>query len=130
MRGVVAQIIQSGHAEHAVLGSTGQALNESVAQLFNLPAKHGVLVAHVQPGSGAAKARLKGSTSQHIVDGVTWALGGDIIVTADGVPTPTVNKLSDVISQHKPGDTIKLVIYHDGSKKTIEVKLGRQGSSP
>ena len=130
VRGVVAQIIQSGHAEHAVLGITGQALNESVAQLFNLPAKHGVLVAHVQPGSGAAKARLKGSTSQHIVDGVTWALGGDIIVTADGVPTPTVNKLSDVISQHKPGDTIKLVIYHDGSKKTIEVKLGRQGSSP
>ena len=130
VRGVVAQIIQSGHAEHAVLGITGQALNESVAQLFNLPAKHGVLVAHVQPGSGAAKARLEGSTSQHIVDGVTWALGGDIVVRADGVPTPTVNKLSDVISQHKPGDTIKLVIYHDGSKKTIEVKLGRQGSSP
>ena len=41
-----------------------------------------------------------------------------------------MNKLSDVIAQHKPGDTIKLVIYHDGTKKTIEVKLGRQGSSP
>jgi S1-C subfamily serine protease len=45
------------------------------------------------------------------------------------VPTPSVNKLYDVISQHKPGDTIKLVIWHDGSKKTIEVKLGRQDSS-
>ena len=130
VRGVVAQIIQSGHAEHAVLGITGQALNENIAQLFKLPAKHGVLVAHVQPGSGAAKAGLKGSTSQHIVDGVTWSLGGDIIVEADGVAAPSVNRLSDVIAQHKPGDTIKLVIYHDGSKKTIDVKLGRQGSSP
>jgi S1-C subfamily serine protease len=129
VRGVVAQIIQSGHAEHAVLGITGQALTANIAQLFTLPVKSGVLVAHVQAGSGAAKAGLKGSTSQHMVDGVTWALGGDIVVQADGLPTPSVNKLSDVISQHKPGDTIKLVVYHDGSKKTIEVKLGRQGSS-
>jgi S1-C subfamily serine protease len=130
VRGVVAQIIQSGHAEHAVLGITGQALTANISQLFTLPVKSGVLVAHVEAGSGAAKAGLKGSTSQHMVDGVTWALGGDIIVQADGVPTPSVNKLSDVLSQHKPGDTIKLVVYHDGSKKTIEVKLGRQGSSP
>jgi putative serine protease PepD len=130
VRGVVAQIIQSGHAEHAALDIFGQALNENIAQLFNLPVKHGVLVARVQSDSGAAKAGLKGSTSQHIVDGVTWPLGGDIVVAADGVPTPTVNKLRDVIAQHKPGDTITLVIYHDGSKKTIEVKLGRQGSSP
>jgi putative serine protease PepD len=130
VRGVVAQIIQSGHVEHAVLGITGQALTANIAQLFNLPVKSGVPVAHVEAGSGAAKAGLKGSTSQHIVDGVTWALGGDIVVRADGLPTPSVNKLSDVISQHKPGDTIKLVAYHGGSKKTIEVKLGRQGSSP
>jgi S1-C subfamily serine protease len=129
VRGVVAQIIQSGHVEHAVLGITGQALTANMAQLFSLPVKSGVLVAHVEAGSGAAKAGLKGSTSQHIVDGVTWELGGDIIVQADGLPTPSVNKLSDVISQHKPGDTIKLVVYQDDSKKTIEVKLGRQGSS-
>ena len=131
VRGVVTQIIQSGHAEHAVLGITGQALTPNISQLFKLPVKSGVLVAHVEAGSGAAKAGLKGSTSEHMVDGVTWALGGDIVVQADGVPTPSVNKLSDVLSQHKPGDTIKLVVYHhDGSKKTIEVKLGRQRSSP
>jgi S1-C subfamily serine protease len=136
VKGVVAQIIQSGHAEHAELGITGQAINPSVALLFNLPVKRGVLVAHVEKGSGAGKAGLKSSTVQHIVDGVTWALGGDIIVQADGVPIPSVNRLSDLIAQHKPGDTIKLVLYHRNpdtntySKKTIEVKLGRQGSSP
>ena len=98
--------------------------------------KRGVLVAHVEAGSGAAEAGLKGATSQHIVDGVTWAADGDIVVQADGVFTPTVNRLSDVIAQHKPGDTIKLVVYHRNSdnttysKKTIEVKLGRQRSSP
>ncbi len=130
VRGVVGQIIQSGHAEHAVLGIKGQSITASIALLNSLPTQHGVLVASVEQGSGAAKAGLKGSTSRQIVDGVTWALGGDIVVSADGVPTPTVNKLSDVIAQQKPGDTIKVVVYHGGSKKTIEVKLGRQGSSP
>jgi putative serine protease PepD len=132
VRGVVAQIVQSGHAEHAALNIKGQSITPSIALLNDLPARQGVLVANVARGSGAAEAGLKGATSQHIIDGVTWALGGDIIVSADGVPTPTVNRLSDVIAQHKPGDTIKLVIYHyhGDSKKTIEVKLGRQGSSP
>jgi S1-C subfamily serine protease len=130
VRGVVAQIIQSGHAEHAVLGIKGQSINASIALLFKLPTELGVLVETVEPGSGAAKAGVQGATSRHIVDGMTWQLGGDIVTTADGIPTPTVNKLSDVIAQHKPGDSIKLGIFHDGSKKKIEVKLGRQGSSP
>jgi S1-C subfamily serine protease len=30
----------------------------------------------------------------------------------------------------KPGETMKLVIYRDGKKMTLRVKLGRQPSSP
>jgi putative serine protease PepD len=129
VRTVVAQIIQNGHAEHAELGITCQALNPSISKLFNLPVQRGVLVAKVQSGSGAARARLKGSTNQVVVAGETWQLGGDIVVEADGVATPTVNKLFDVIASHKPGDTIQIVYYRGKSKHTIEVKLGRQGSS-
>jgi S1-C subfamily serine protease len=130
VRGVVAQLIETGHVEHALLGINAQELTPSIAQLFRLPVKHGLLVAHVQQGSGAAHAGLHGPTNQVVVAGMSWPLGGDIIVEADGVHTPTVNKLSDVIASHKPGDTIKLVVYRGNSKQTIEVKLGRQRSSP
>jgi S1-C subfamily serine protease len=130
VRTVVAQIIQNGHAEHAELGVEAQSLNPSIAKLFNLPVHQGVLVATVQNGSGAAHAKLRGSTNQVVVAGETWQLGGDIIVEADGVKTPTVNKLDDVIASHKPGDTIRIVYYRGNTKHTIEVKLGRQGSSP
>ena len=130
VRNVVAQIIEHGHVDHAVIGIRVQELTPSVAELFRLPVKQGLLVAHVQAGSGAADAGLKGPTDQVVVAGVTWPLGGDIIVEADGVATTTVNKLSDVIANHKPGDTIKLVIYRGDTKQTIEVKLGRQRSSP
>jgi S1-C subfamily serine protease len=130
VRGVVAQLIEKGHVEHAFLGIQAQGLTPSIARLFRLPVTHGLLVAHVQPGSGAAHAGLHGPTNQVVVAGVTWSLGGDIIVEADGVSTTTVNKLIDVIASHKPGDTIKLVVYRGNSKRTIEVKLGQQRSSP
>ena len=130
VRTVVTQIIESGHAEHAFLGIRAQGLTPSIAQLFHLPAKHGLLVAHVEAGTAAAHAGLKGATNQVVVAGESWPLGGDIIVQADGVATPTVNKLSDVIANHKPGDTIELVVYRGNTRQTIEVKLGRQRSSP
>ena len=86
-------------------------MTPSIAQLFNLPVKHGAARrARSSRAAAAAKAGLKGATTQDVVAGETWALGGDIIVQADGVATPTVNKLSDVIANHKPGDTIELVV--------------------
>ena len=130
VRTVVTQIIETGHAEHAFLGIRAQGLTASIAELFGLPVKQGLLVAHVSPGTAAARAGLRGATNQRVVAGETWPLGGDIIVEADGVATPTVNKLSDVIANHKPGDTLELVVYRGDTKETIEVKLGRQRSSP
>jgi S1-C subfamily serine protease len=130
VRTVVTQIIESGHAEHAFLGIRAQGLTPSIAELFRLPVRHGLLVAHVEAGGAAAQAGLNGATNRVVVAGESWPLGGDIIVQADGVATPTVNKLSDVIANHKPGDTIGLVVYRANTRQTIEVKLGRQRPSP
>src|SRR5262249_12999549 len=130
VRNVVGQIISSGRVEHASLGITGQQLTTGIAQLFRLPVSHGVLVEKVSTGSGAANAHVRGATNTVIVAGESWPLGGDIVVEAGGVPTDSMTKLIDVIHGHKPGDTIPLVIFRGNSKKTIEVKLGRQPSSP
>jgi len=130
VRHVVAQILQTGHVEHAWLGIQAKELTPQIAQLFHLPVTHGVLVAHVQRDTGAAAAGLRAGTTQVTVAGESWPIGGDIIVSVDGMPTPTLDRLRDVIAGHKPGDTIKVGIYRGNSKQTIEVKLGRQPSSP
>jgi len=127
---VVAQLIANGHVEHAFLGIRVQALTPNIAQLFHLPVDHGLLVAHVQSGSGAAHAGLEGPQKQVVVAGESWPLGGDIIVEADGVAIRSASKLIDVIANHRPGDTITVVVYRGSTKQTIEVKLGRQPSSP
>jgi S1-C subfamily serine protease len=130
VRQVVAQLIAHGHVDHPFLGITAQEITPQIAQLFHLPVKHGLLVGRVEAGSGAAKAGLKKSTQSVVVAGETWPLGGDIIVSADGIQTPTLNALRNVIANHKPGQKIALGIYRGTSKQTIKVKLGRQPSSP
>ena len=127
---VVAEIVRSGRAEHAYIGISAKPIESSVVQQFHLPTAHGLLVQSVQPGTGAAKAGLHGSTSHVTVQGDTWPLGGDIIVAADGVPVSSIAALRDAVAAKQPGDTMKLKIIRGTTKMTIVVKLGRQPASP
>ncbi len=127
---VAAQIIKTGHAEHAFLGITAQPVTATAAKLFRLPARHGLLVASVQPGSAAAKAGLRAGAQKAIVAGVTYPLGGDLIDSADGTPLYSIDQLRDAIAGKKPGDKVELGVYRGDAHRTVHVKLGRQPSPP
>ena len=127
---VAAQLIKTGHAEHAFLGISAQAVTPDVAKLFRLPATQGLLVASVQRGSAAAKAGLRAGSQQVTVSGETYPLGGDLIVSADALQLSSLDELRDVISDKQPGDRIELGIWRGDKKETLHVKLGRQPSSP
>jgi S1-C subfamily serine protease len=127
---VVAQILGTGRVDHAYLGISGHALTQDLAQTYNLPAEAGVLVESVTKGSGADKAGLESGKTQVVVAGETYVLGGDIIVAAGGKRIASIEQLRDVIAAHKPGDELELVIYHDDSKTSVTVTLGRQPLSP
>ncbi len=126
---VVAQILQTGRVEHAYLGIAGHPLTEEIADTYNLPVKAGVLVEEVRPGTGASKARLEAGSTEVVIAGETYVLGGDIIVAVDGNQISSTGELRDAIAAHKPGDKIKLRIYRDGKKKTVTVTLGKQPAS-
>ena len=87
---------------------------------------HGLLVASVQPGSGAAKAGLHAGTGNATLAGETYALGGDLITKIDSTPLYSLDQLRDVIGQKQPGDDAELEVYRGDGKRTVTVKLGRQ----
>jgi S1-C subfamily serine protease len=126
VRTVVAQLLKNGSVEHASLGVWGVAITPDIANIFHFPVSHGVLVATVKAGSGAAKAGLRGGTTQVVVAGETWPIGGDLIVKADGETIASLERLHDVIATKKPGDTLPLQIYRGTKKMTVDAKLGRQ----
>jgi len=127
---VAAQLIRTGHVAHAFLGITARPVTADVAKLFHLPAAHGLLVETVQPGTGAAGAGLHAGTDTVTVSGETYPLGGDLIVSADGVPLNSVDRLRDVISGKKPGEKVSLEVFRSDTHLTLHVKLGRQPSTP
>jgi S1-C subfamily serine protease len=126
VRDVVAELIKHGKVEHPFLGIEGKTLQPNIARLFHLPVISGVLVASVRPGTGAAKAGVKPSTNQVTVEGESWPAGGDVIVSVDGQPVPSVERLVDLIAAKKPGDKIDLGVVRGNSRTHLVVKLGRQ----
>jgi S1-C subfamily serine protease len=130
VRTVVAQLIKAGKVEHAFIGITAKPVTPEIARLFRLPVQHGLLVASVDAGTGAADAGLRAGTDTAVVSGESWPVGGDLIVSADGVPLSSIDQLRDLIAAKRPGQSISLEVYRSTKKLTLEVKLGRQPSSP
>ena len=127
---VAAQLIKSGKIDHAAIGILAQDVTPDVAKASRLPVTTGVIVEQVQAGSGAAKAGVKGGTTDVTVAGESYKLGGDIIVEADGLPVKDLAGLRDIVSGMKPGDTVTLKVYRGDVVKTIDIKLGRRPSTP
>ena len=61
-----------------------------------------------------------------VVEGQSYRLGGDVIVSLDRKRVASLEDLRQLLSTHKPGDTVRLGIYRDTKRMTVELKLGRQ----
>jgi S1-C subfamily serine protease len=130
VKDVVAQLLQAGWVDHAYLGISPQAINADLARSYNLPVRAGVLVEGVSEGTAAAKAGLRPGDTRVVVAGVTYVLGGDIIVALDETSIVTPLELVNAIAEHEPGDAVELTIYRDGKRTSVSVTLGRRPSSP
>ena len=123
---VIAQLIRQGRIDRAFIGISAVPITRDLARVFRLPVSKGLLVQSVQPGSGAAKAGLKAGTTQVVLAGESYNLGGDIIVGAGGAPVVTLDRLRDVVAAKKPGDKLQLKVYRGSKQTSIAVELGRQ----
>ncbi len=111
---VVPQLIANGEYTPARLGiSTDQQWNRFVTARLGV---NGVVVAEVNPGSGAARAGLRGTepNANQI---------GDIIVRIDGEPVRSFRELRLVLDRYQPGDEVEVTVSRDGDMLDIVVPL-------
>jgi len=125
VKDVAEQLIKTGKVVHPYIGLTGQEITPGFARLFGLPISHGLLVENVDAGSPAAKAGIKAGSTDVILSGESYFVGGDVIASVDGIPLNSETRFRDVISSKKPGDIVTLEIYRGSTKSTVDVKLGR-----
>jgi putative serine protease PepD len=127
---VVAQLKEKGRVEHPYLGIYARPIESSIAELFRLPVKRGLLVERVVQGTGAADAGLRGGTTRVVVAGESYNLGGDIIVKVEGSAVNSTERLRELVAEKKPGDTISVEILRGEDRRSLDIKLGRQPPTP
>src|SRR5262249_48678517 len=111
VKNVVSQILKTGHVEHPLLGIEPQPITPALRQILHLPVANGMLVAGVEPGSGAARAGVEGGRTNVTVAGETYVVGGDVIVRVDGEAIESLDGLRDLVASKKPGDKVTIMIY-------------------
>ena len=50
-------------------------------------------------------------------------IGGDLIVGIDGTEINTNNDLTRLLARKRPGDSVKVTIYREGRRMTLDVTL-------
>jgi len=130
VKDVAGQLIKDGKVEHAYLGIKMVPITSDLADNFRVPVDKGVLIERVVPGSPAAKAGLRGGTTQVVLAGTTYWLGGDVITQVDGQAVETTDQLASVVIEKQPGDSLDLEVHRGQETLNVTVKLGRQPSTP
>ncbi len=126
---ILPSLIEEGEYTYPYLGITCDN-RFTVAELMNpldLPVDHGVLVAQVTPGTGAARAGLRGGDHEVEVRGMTVSAGGDIIVAVDGYELRDFDDLiAYLVRETEVGQRIVLTIVRDEEELEIPVTLGER----
>jgi putative serine protease PepD len=116
VRSVVPVLRSGGAVVRPFLGvTTGESLSGPL----------GAVVRDVTRGGPSDRAGLKPGASPSGAD-------GDVIVGIDGKRVAGPDDVATAIEGHKPGDRVSVDVVRNGSRKTLEVQLGRrpEGAGP
>jgi len=107
-RSVMTQVMEHGKVVRGYLGLLPQDITPAMAQALHSKQTEGVLIGDVTAGAPAAAAGLQ---------------RGDVILDLNGQKVENSNQLRMRVSMTPPGTTVQLRVLHDGSEKTVAVKL-------
>jgi S1-C subfamily serine protease len=103
-------------------GIDGTMLTGELAAIFNVPQPAGFLVKTVAKGSPAWDTGLLGGDKIATIGGQQIAVGGDIILTVDGIGADagdSVEKIRDTLAAKPPGSPFKVKVLRAG--KIVEL---------
>jgi S1-C subfamily serine protease len=123
VKAVVGDLLETGRVEHSYLGVSMQDLTPEIARYVNVP-EQGALIAQVYPGSPAEEAGLEGSEQTVVIDGQSYAVGGDVVTSADGRTIRTSDDLRQIVAAKKPGDELALRVLRGEEELDVTVTLG------
>ena len=123
-KAVLNDLMTLGRVRRPALGVRTIPISPELADEIGLPVDHGLLVVQVTPGGSADLAGLRGGTERAYLGNIPIMLGGDLIVAIDDQKVDDEQDLSQVMNNHRAGDSVKVTIYRNKKKMDVNVSLG------
>ena len=122
-KAVLNDLMTLGRVRRPALGVVTIPISADLADEMGLPADYGLLILQVTPGGAADQAGLRGGTEKAYLGNKLIMLGGDLIVAIDGEKVEDEMDLSQMMNNHRAGDTVKVTIYRNKKKMDVNVAL-------
>lgn len=126
-RRVVNDLLNYGKVNRGIINATMIQNTNRIANYARYSINTGMVVSEVAKGSLAEKAGLEGGTMQvqygRSYNAKIIYLGGDIITAIDSIAIKGLADYYSALEDKRPGDTVTLTVYRDGSYVTLKVKL-------
>jgi S1-C subfamily serine protease len=123
-KAVLNDLMTLGRVRRPALGVRTIPVSPELADEIGLPVDYGLLIVQVIPGSSADQAGLRAGTERAYLGNIQIMLGGDLIVAIDGQRIETQEDLSQIMNDHRAGDTVKITIYRGKKKMDVTVSFG------
>ncbi len=123
-KAVLNDLMTLGRVRRPALGVRTIPVGPELADELALPVDYGLLIVQVTPGGSADLAGLRGGTDRAYLGNIPITLGGDLIVAIDGEKVQDEQDLSQMMDNHRAGDTVKVTIYRNKKKLEVSVSLG------
>ena len=122
---IVPILIEKGEYQHPWIGVSGRDIDLDMAKIMELEDTLGFLIITVVENSPASKAGLIGSEKTIQVNGIDYPVGGDIILSVDGIDVRKIDDILIHLQRAKTvGDEMVLEILRDS--KMVEVTITLQ----
>ena len=127
---IVPTLIEKGEYKHPWIGISGRDIEPDLAKVLGLEDAVGFLIVTIFEDSPASKAGLIGSDKTIEVEGISYPMGGDIILSVDGIE---VRKIDDILIHlqraKSVGDEIVLEILREGRTTNVTITLQERPNS-
>jgi len=125
------QLIASGRVRYAWVGIETQTLTPRLARRFGFTPERGAVIQRVIAESPADDAGLRGGERTAEFAGISFRLGGDVIVAIDGTPIDSAEDVVRRVTEDlAPNRRTTLTIFRGRERLLVEVVLGERPPNP
>jgi len=123
-KAVLNDLMTLGRVRRPALGVRTIPISAELADQIGLPVDYGLLIIGIVPGGSADQAGMRAGTERAYLGNIPIMLGGDLIVAIDDQKVEDQQDLTQMMDNHRAGDTVKVTIYRGKKKMEVTVSLG------